>query len=80
MLYTAPEEEFSTDSRLGPAREIHAGSGYWSQDSPVQVLGRLPEPMQLWVRWPGEQTNLFDVPPAALEVELSATGKLRVVR
>jgi hypothetical protein len=67
-------------NQLSPAREIHSGSGYWSQDSPVQVLGRLPEPMQLWVRWPGGQTNLFDVPLAALEVELSATGKLRVVR
>ena len=25
--------------RMGPAREIHGGSGYWSQDSAVQVLG-----------------------------------------
>ena len=29
----------SGDSREGPAREIRAGSGYWSQDSAVQVLG-----------------------------------------
>jgi hypothetical protein len=66
--------------QIGPAREIHAGSGYWSQDSPVQVLARLPEPMQLWVRWPGGQTNLVDIPSAALDVELSVTGKLRVRR
>jgi hypothetical protein len=25
--------------KLGPARELHAGSGYWSQDSSIQVLG-----------------------------------------
>jgi len=66
--------------QLGPAREIHAGSGYWSQDSPVQVMARLPEPLQLWVRWPGGQTNLVEVPPTALDVELSVTGKLRVRR
>jgi len=30
--------------RFGPAREIHAGAGYWSQDSPVQVLAGLPSP------------------------------------
>src|ERR1044071_6366653 len=66
--------------RPGSVREIHAGSGYWSQDSPVQVLARLPNPLQLWVRWPGGQTNLVEVPPAAMEVELSVTGELRVRR
>src|SRR5439155_11398669 len=39
--------------RFGPAREIHAGSGYWSQDGAVSVLGKAEEPAQLWVRWPG---------------------------
>jgi len=66
-------------SQLGPAREIHAGAGYWSQDSPVQVLAQLPEPMQLWVRWPGGQTNWVDVPIAARDIELSVMGKLRVL-
>ena len=42
----------------GPVREIQAGSGYWSQNGAVQVLGRAREPTALWVRWPGglEQT------------------------
>jgi hypothetical protein len=66
--------------RSGPAREIHAGSGYWSQDSAVQVLGLLPEPMQLWVRWPGGQTNTVEVPNEAREVEVSLSGQLRTVR
>jgi len=65
--------------RSGPAREIHGGSGYWSQDSAVQVLGLLPEPMQLWVRWPGGQTNTFDVPNGARAVEVQPEGKLRTV-
>jgi hypothetical protein len=64
--------------RSGPAREIHAGSGYWSQDSAVQVLGVLPEPRQLWVRWPGGQTNTFDVPKGAHDVEMSQAGKLTI--
>src|SRR5258708_29321329 len=58
-------------SRSGPAREIHAGSGYWSQDSAVQVLALLPEPMQIWVRWPGGQPNTFEVPRGARDIEVS---------
>src|SRR5207302_2726615 len=38
--------------RLGPVREIHGGSGYWSVDSPLAVLGYAEPPTQLWVRWP----------------------------
>ena len=29
------------DGRFGPAREVHAGSGYWSQDSSTLVLAAL---------------------------------------
>ncbi|MGH7612694.1 MAG: FG-GAP-like repeat-containing protein [Gemmatimonadales bacterium] len=44
--------------RNGPVREVQAGSGYWSQNGAVQVLGRAGEPTAIWVRWPGgrEQT------------------------
>lgn len=39
----------------GPAREVHGGSGYWSQDGPIQVLGleQGKRPKAVWVRWPG---------------------------
>jgi len=67
-------------NRAGPAREIHAGSGYWSQDSAVQILALLPEPMRLWVRWPGGQTNTFEVPDGARDVEVSPAGRLRIVQ
>ncbi len=52
-------------SRMGAAREIHAGSGYWSQDGAIQVLGLPEEPTQLWVRWPGGLTATFSLPPNA---------------
>jgi enediyne biosynthesis protein E4 len=66
--------------RFGPAREIHAGAGYWSQDSPVQVLSRLPEPLKLWVRWPGGKTTMVDIPAGASEIESSIAGELKVKR
>jgi len=67
-------------SALGPIREIHAGSGYWSQDSAVQVLGTPQAPTQLWVRWPGGQTTTANVPAGAREVAVDPTGQLKVVR
>lgn len=39
--------------RYGPAREIHGGCGYLSQDSPLPVLAVPETPSALWVRWPG---------------------------
>jgi hypothetical protein len=41
--------------RLGPAREVHAGSGYWSEDSPVQVLAPRDGVTGVQVSWPGGQ-------------------------
>jgi hypothetical protein len=40
-------------NRYGPAREIQAGSGYWSMNSPVQVMGLDGVPDAVRVRWPG---------------------------
>ncbi|HKC80749.1 MAG TPA: FG-GAP-like repeat-containing protein [Gemmatimonadaceae bacterium] len=40
-------------NRYGPAREVQAGSGYWSMNSPVQVMGLEGEADAVWVRWPG---------------------------
>lgn len=54
----------------GPAREIHAGSGYWSQDGAVQVLGQLEPPVAVWVRWPGGMESETPVEPGAREVTI----------
>jgi hypothetical protein len=66
--------------RRGPIREIHAGSGYLSQDGAVQVLAAPQPPKQLWVRWPGGQPTTLDIPAGAREVEVNAQGQLRQVR
>ena len=64
--------------RLGPAREIHGGSGYWSQDSTVQVMGTPTEPTGIWVRWPGGRTVTADLPPKAKEVVVNVQGEVRL--
>ena len=66
--------------RLGPAREIHAGSGYWSQDSAIQVMARLPEPLKIEVRWPGGRTTTSDLPSDARDVEAGINGEIKVLR
>src|SRR5262249_1990807 len=55
---------------FGPVREVHSGSGYWSQDSPVQVLANTGPSSQLWVRWPGGKSFTLDVPAGASEVKV----------
>ncbi len=55
-------------SHMGPAREIHAGSGYWSQDGAVQVMGFHQMPVKVWVRWPGGKVTTAGVIPGASEV------------
>ena len=55
--------------RLGAAREIHAGAGYLSQDSPVTVMTRLDEAGgELEVRWPGGAVTRMPVAVGAKEV------------
>lgn len=47
--------------RKGPAREVQAGSGYWSQNGAVQVLGRSGDPSALWVLWPGGREQVVQL-------------------
>ena len=53
---------------MGPAREVHGGSGYWSMDYAVQVLGLRSEPVELLVRWPGGSQSRIPVPQGAREI------------
>jgi hypothetical protein len=64
----------------GPAREIHAGSGYWSQDSATQVLGPPDPPTHIQIRWPGGQTISAPVPSHAKEIAVDVSGSVRVVK
>jgi len=70
----------SFGSRQGPMREIHAGSGYWSQDSDVQVLGTPEFPTQLQVRWPGGQGLMYNLASVAKEILVQPDGNLKVLR
>ncbi|HUD47004.1 MAG TPA: VCBS repeat-containing protein [Candidatus Baltobacteraceae bacterium] len=67
-------------TRMGPAREIHGGSGYWSQDSVVQVMACPEIRTQIWIRWPGGKTTTGAVPAGAREITVDAEGKVTVVR
>ncbi len=57
---------------LGPARVISAGSGYWSQDSHVPVLGPAAGATAVQVRWPGGKVTEHRVPIGAKDMEISA--------
>jgi len=52
----------------GPVREIQAGSGYWSENGAVQVLGRAREPTALWLRWPGGVEATFPLARGQREI------------
>ena len=66
--------------RMGPLREIHAGSGYLSQDSSVEIFAGETAPTALWIRWPGGAETKSQVPAGAKEIVVSTTGDVRVVR
>jgi hypothetical protein len=54
--------------RMGPAREVQAGSGYWSQNGAVQVMGMSGTPTAVWVRWPGGKETRTTIAAGAREV------------
>lgn len=59
----------------GPVREIQAGSGYWSQNGAVQVLGRSGEPTALWVRWPGGREEVVPLTRGQAEITVRIPSK-----
>ena len=69
----------SGDQR-GPAREIHAGSGYWSQDAFTQVMFSARPPSAIQVRWPGGQTTQTALPPGVNEITVDRAGVVKVTR
>jgi hypothetical protein len=67
-----------TQAGLGPAQEIHAGSGYWSQDSSMAVLTSAEPPLELQVQWPGGKITPGPVPGGAREVSVDFAGTLAI--
>ena len=64
-------------SSLGPAREIQAGSGYWSQKSPVQVMSSPMAPLAVHIHWPGGKKTATPLPTDASEIRIDASGQAR---
>ena len=64
--------------KLGPSRLIAAGSGYWSQDSAVQILGspKGVKPTHLVVHWPGGKNTRTEIPKDSQEIQIGSDGKL----
>jgi enediyne biosynthesis protein E4 len=66
--------------RLGPAREVQAGSGFWSQNSAVQVLGTAAAAVGVQVRWPGGKIAQAKLPAGAREIEVSVDGSVKALK
>jgi hypothetical protein len=66
--------------RAGALREVHAGSGYWSQDGTVQILATPEPPDRIWIRWPGGKVATNAVPDDAREILVSQSGQFTKVR
>jgi enediyne biosynthesis protein E4 len=70
-------------NHLGPAREIHAGSGYWSQDSATQVVTtklNKESATGIQVRWPGGKVVEAKFPSDAREISIDTNGKIETLR
>ena len=63
-------------TRPGAIRELHAGSGYWSEDSAVTVLATPQSPSRLWVRWPGGKITTTDLKDTRPEISVDYDGNL----
>jgi hypothetical protein len=63
--------------KAGPARELHGGSGYWSQDSAIQVLATPQPPTKLEVRWPGGKVATVPVPASAREITADVNAPVK---
>jgi hypothetical protein len=57
--------------RMGPVREIQAGSGYWSENGAVQVFAGVEAPTSVWVRWTGGGESRARVSPGEREVSIA---------
>jgi hypothetical protein len=65
---------------IGPAWEVRLGGGYYSQDSPILLLGKRSQLASLWVRWPGGHVTIVKVPPQARDLQVDPLGVVKVLR
>jgi hypothetical protein len=58
-------------TRLGPVRELQAGSGYWSENGAAQVFGSAETATAVWVRWPGGAVSRTPISTGEREVVIT---------
>ena len=76
----ATQVRLAFGERLGPTREIHAGSGYWSEDSACVVMASPERPSAIVVRWPGGRkppARCLRVRPACLSWKPARSALMR---
>ena len=54
--------------------EVHAGNGYWSQDTVICLIATPQPPTLLEVSWPGGSRQEWPWPSGAASVEVSSAG------
>ena len=63
-----------TNGTKGPLREIQAGSGYWSQNSAVQVMGASDRVKNIEIRWPNGSTQTIPAKPGKMNYVITYSG------
>ncbi|MBI4659778.1 MAG: ASPIC/UnbV domain-containing protein, partial [Verrucomicrobia bacterium] len=67
--------------KVGPVREVKSGSGYWSQEGAVQVMGvGAGGATGIWVRWPGGKEVSGEIAKEAKEIRVDEQGKIAGLR
>ena len=61
-------------NKWGATREVHAGSGYWSQDAASQILATPEQPDEIQIRWPGGKITTNAVPSGAHAIVVNFEG------
>ncbi|MDB6040393.1 MAG: ASPIC/UnbV domain protein, partial [Verrucomicrobiales bacterium] len=56
------------EDKWGPSREVNCGSGYWSQNSLVQVLATPAVPTRIQIVWPGGRLTTSPLQESGKEV------------
>jgi hypothetical protein len=56
------------ENKWGPSREVNCGSGYWSQNSLVQVLATPAVPTRIQIVWPGGRLTTSPLQESGKEV------------
>ncbi len=66
------------DDVYGPMRSVDAGSGYWSQNSPTQVLAAPKKASHVQVFWPGGKVTESAIPEDARDIAVRFDGKVGI--